>query len=413
MHIHKTKKLIKSALYAAIIACAAGAATGTLAWYSYQKDVEIALTGATIKADKEIQIGLRSPIGEIEEFEKKYKLEVDKEETVKYNYNDGESYVVYWIHGNYVSEILHDFQICLGSAVTRLYPISAGKYRANMPENPNFVDADNQSHDDFNGFEWNGFKHGPSTLESEWGWSRLVQPGDYRNYFYLPLAFRAIKEEKDENGQIQYSPNEEIFISQFKTTDLDKEDTDTIDLGKAIRCKVDYPAHAPDFNGNTNNFIFDPNQNADYELAVGGRLDLRNTVYYDWNFYSSDKKQIAYGQWDELKYNTDLTPDRPGENDEDNRLTFDKCTTFLANDYPGGRAIDMDKSTPSKCEIKGKSAAVATDLEDVNANAITTCGSYQYYGFVDLSIYLEGWDPNVINASSGRQFKVDLQFSIK
>ena len=121
---NKVKKLIKAGLYAAIIACAAGAATGTYAWYSYQKDVDVDFVGTTIKADKEIQVGLRCD-SRIDALEAEYDLgEIEWEENVKFNAGDSETFVIYWVRGNYLSEILKTFQSLIGSGQGALNAIT-------------------------------------------------------------------------------------------------------------------------------------------------------------------------------------------------------------------------------------------------------------------------------------------------
>lgn len=382
MHIHKTKKLIKTALYAAIISCAAGAATGTYAWYAYQKDVNVDLSGTTIKADKEIQIGLRSATS-LTAFENKYTLgEIVKETGVKYNSSDADSFNIYWIRGNFVTQILKDFQEAIGSAQGRLEPITAGKYEKGWAEDKGNTTPAADT--------WNGFKATPSHREGYRKWTKLVN--DYQDYFYLPLAFRVIPNEGSE-----YVNNEKIYLTEFKTTDKDKGAT-SVDLAQAVRCKVDYPSHAD----TSDNFIFDPNADSAADLAVGGVLNLQPDIYYDYDL--DTKKEIAYGEFDNaVSWKSTATSADPA-------LDFENCTTFSANHLKGGYEVDLTASQPSTCETLAKTGIVDAGF---TGNGLTTTTDAGNYAYADLSIYLEGWDTNIVNLSAGRTFAVELQFSIE
>lgn len=395
---NKAKKLIKAGLYAAIIGCAAGAATGTYAWYSYQKDVEVSGGGTTIKVDKEIQVGLRFDSRNLE-FEAEYDLgEVVREDNVKYNSSDSNSFVIYWARGNYLSEILKTYHRLIGSAQGKLNAITAGKYEAGWAE-----DIGNDT-DTLAPNTWNGFKETPTNKVGEWDYQGLVS--NKKDYFYLPLVFRAMSNEKGENGSPIYLNDVEIFLTQFSTQDLDYTAGDDANLAHSVRCKVDYPAEAD----TSKNFIFDPNAAADNNLEVGGVLNLNFDRFYD----SHNKREIPYGQWEEdpIVYAADPIS-------VDTRIPNDECTTFYANHQVGIYPIDRTQSHPSTCQTKAASAVI--DSAYTEGKGIVKTAGDNKYGYVDLSIYLEGWDSNVVNnntglddgkSTDGHTFAFDLEFSI-
>lgn len=395
---NKVKKLIKAGLYAAIIGCAAGAATGTYAWYSYQKDVEVDMVGTTIKADKEIQVGLRSD-SRIPALENDYRLgEIEWEENVKFNPSDSNSFVIYWVRGNYLSEILKTFQRLIGSGQGYLNAITAGHYEAGWPEDIG-NDTDSLAPD-----TWNGFKNTPTNRQRDWKYKSLVSTK--QDYFYLPLVFRAISNEREDNGDPIYLENTEIFLTSFVTQDLDYSSGDAVDLANAVRCKVDYPAAAD----TSNNFIFDPNAPADYNQDVGGLLNLNFDRFYD----SYRGKEIAYGEWEEdpIVYSNTKVQDDEG-------IHYDDCTTFYANHQVGIYPIDLTQSHPCTCETRSRESAVNSTY--TAGKGITKTDTIKKYGYVDLSIYLEGWDSNIVNdnfaidngkSTVGHTFSVDLEFSI-
>ena len=403
MHIHnKCKKLIKIGLYAAVIACAAGAATGTYAWYSYQKDVDVDFVGTTIKADKEIQVGLRCD-SRLTALEQEYPLgEIDREENVKMNASDSESYVIYWVRGNYLTEILKSFQREIGSAQGKLNAVTAGHYVAGMVEdigNDTNTLAPNT---------WNGFKETPTTKPADWKYMSLVN--SKKNIFYLPLVFRALSNEKEANGNPKYLEDVEIYLTEFVTDDL-SDANNGADLAQAVRCKVDYPANAD----TSKNFIFDPNAMDDEDLPVGGYLNLNADRFYDsYRDHQGNYYEIPYGQWvtDPIVY-----ADNPTAADEG--IHADECTTFYANHQKDVYPIDMSQSTPCTCETKSRFAAV--DTAYTADKGIAKTNAYKNYAYVDFSIYLEGWDSNIVNNSKGTDdykstidhpFSIDLEFSI-
>ena len=403
MHIHnKSKKLIKVGLYAAVITCAAGAATGTYAWYSYQKDVDVDFVGTTIKADKEIQVGLRCD-SRITALEQEYPLgEISYEENVKMNASDSETYVIYWVRGNYLSEILKSFQNAIGSATGKLNAITAGYYRAGWAEDiGNDTDTLAQN-------TWNGFKETPTTKPSDWKYMSLVN--SKKNYFYMPLVFRALSNEKQANGDPKYLEDVEIYLADFATEDLSAA-ANGADLAQAVRCKVDYPANAD----TSKNYIFDPNAMNDENLPVGGVLNLNLDRFYDsYRGNGGNYYEIPYGEWetDPIVYTADPI-------DTDQGIHADQCTTFEANHQVGVYPIDMTQSAPRTCETKSRFAAV--DNAYTEGKGIAKTNAYKNYAYVDLSIYLEGWDTNIVNNSKGTDdykstvdhtFSVDLEFSI-
>lgn len=408
----------------AIIAGAAGAATGTYAWYSYQKEANLDLRGTTIKADKEIQIGLRWN-ADLNAFMDKYnhgEIEVQSDVTV-----GSEECNIYWIRGNYVSEILKDFQYYIGSAQANLQPITAGKYKAGDVADGSTIGS------------WTSFKKRPASEtpaailaeDPTADYTKTMgEVTDMQDYFFLPLAFRVLEAEPDDEGNLVYAADQNIFLSKFNAVDITRKELVEegqnanptleakrqkelrVDLAKALRVKTDYPSHST----KADNFIFNPNDidedyrdinTGDEKLPVGGYLNIQKDNYYDYDL--TTKKEIAYGYFE----NTVVYKDTPTT---EAIVNFDDCDTFNAGHLPGGKQIDYSLTTRSICEINKsivneKRKVVGEVGADVNDRAIVTTDTNKI-GFVDLSIYVEGWDKNVTNESAGRDFSVELEFSI-
>ena len=124
-----------------------------------------------------------------------------------------------------------------------------------------------------------------------------------------------------------------------------------------------------------------------------------------------NKEEIAYGFFEnQVVYKNADIPQGTAI------LDYEDCTTFTANKLADGKEIDYNYTAASLCKIEksivNEKRKVAGEAgADADGKAIVTTDTNNI-GFVDLSIYVEGWDTNVINESAGRQFSVDLEFSI-
>lgn len=398
------KKLITGVLYTMIIAGAAGAATGTYAWYSYQKEVSVKFNGTAINKSTEIEVGLRVPTADIAKFETVkvfegntksfkdlYKKDFDNDqihvESVTVN---SVANTVYWIRGNYIQEILTNFAKAYGSALDSLSPISAGYFSEGM----NWQLGDDAADD---AGKWSGFKRTPLPVEGKYDKDDFATVEDY---FYLPLAFR-VSDPAEDRAQ-EYKAGEKIYLTQFDVVDNSKLSTDSLDLADAIRCKVDFPNVA----NHVNDYIFNPSNDGDAEnLAVGGALNLYRDTYFDYYYKDGDlgeKYEIAYGQF------VDNNPTYiEAVEDADPTIELDDCDTFTANHLKGVKKVDMGSTGNfRKCQTRNNSVVDSTRT----TSFITT--DTNGYCYADLSIYIEGWDHNVVDYTAAHKFAISLEFGI-
>lgn len=371
------KKVLAILLGSAILGSAVGAGIGTIAWYSYQKSADVAFTGTSINNSDLIELGFRTTrrlndetLDKREEFgdltfEGFYdavisagQLEI---ETVTVN---GETNYVYWMHGTHLQDFVKNFEIATNTAVDKLPAITTGYYYSGMQNE-----------------DWGGFKSCPTAHNPNY--SGLAGKNSYT---YLPLAFRVLSG----TDMSSYVENEDIYLSSFDTTDLVASST-IPNLSEGVRCKVDYPT----VTDHSEDFVFDPHMSDDYNLKVGGALNLDRDIYYDY----MDGKEVAYGEFDgELIY-SDATTENP-------TMTFDECTTFDANHSK--QAKILDDSNAKTCETKGNSIINPA----MNGSPIVTT-SNDGIGYLDLSIYLEGWDHHVLDQTLNHTFSLSIGFSIK
>lgn len=384
------KRILRVALYTLILGGAVGTVTGTYAWYSYQKSASIDFTGTAISNTELIQIGLRadhrlntpddvrSELGNMN-FEQFYHSDISLGQIVGEEITlNQESNYIYWIKGNYLQEILKNFAYSIGSGVDKLPAVTTGYFEEGME-----WDLGNRSAVE----KWNGFKKTPINEQRD-----FKEFASLKDYYYLPLAFRVY-------GGAEYKealPNRKIYLTKFDSTDITAVTSQTQrSLKKAIRCKADYP----EVVDHSKDFVFDPNSNQSYELKVGGGLNIDYDIYEDYDQTENGVYEKAYGQFDG-------DPQYVGPCQDDPVIPYNNCTTFEANHKKG--AYMVSDANARTCQTRSNSIVNPYQSGDAiittNADAI---------GFLDLSIYLEGWDHGVIDQNLNHTFAVSLEFSIE
>ncbi|MCQ2087257.1 MAG: hypothetical protein MJZ37_04195 [Bacilli bacterium] len=365
---NKTKKIITAALYTMIIAGAAGAATGTYAWYSYQKNVSVDFKGASISnVGDEIEVGLRAPDGlDLSgTFETTFASDIALDQITKEDIDDE---VIYWVKGNFIQNVLMEFVKDTGYSDGTFTPITSGSWK------------NEDAHT-----SWGGFKKTPALSGDH--------DAEKTDYMKIPLAFRV--KTTDADATPSYQNGKAIYLSKFDVNDI--TDNTDYNLREAVRCKVDFPT-ADNASGN---YIFNPTADAANELAVGGVLNLNKDIYYDYKYDVSTGKyeEIAYGEFqgDTHKEATESA---------DPTVELDDCTTFKANHLKGVKLVD--ETHAKKCETR--KSAVSTDNAFVTTEAVD---GHNAAAFVDLSIYLEGWDKQVVDQTQHNDFSISLEFMVK
>lgn len=323
----------------------------------------------------EIEFGFRSETRLIQFESAIDSSEIEIEENVKFNENDSTSFFVYWIKKTNLFYKYYLYASAIGCSSDTLRAITAGSYKSGCVEKIGQEDCGKD--------EWNGFKKLPTTKYGEHKYSGLLG-NDKRDYIYLPLAFRVYATQTTFSKTVSV-----IGIKQFSTA------SSGLDLSGGIRCKVDYPSHET----TRNNFIFNPNSEENEELPVGGPLNLNFDLYYDYDYETN--KEIPYGEWvdDTVIYSEEPTLSSPS-------LYLGECTSFIANHKKDVYQIDLEKSTPCTCSTKRKWAGMSKSHSD----GIILTDSYNGYGYVDLSIYLEGWSTG--HTTDGCKFDIALEFDI-
>ncbi|MCR5332764.1 MAG: hypothetical protein K6E11_01930 [Bacilli bacterium] len=197
---------------------------------------------------------------------------------------------------------------------------------------------------------------------------------------FLPLVFKY--EDIIDDSLIS---NENIFLSDVK---LSTPSSDSY-IHRAVRVHTD--------NKNNNRHLINPTTSEDGSTGVGGVLDLNKDGFYDTEVTGSDLREHVYGQA-EFQYKTEVET-------EDTFVPIEQRTTFKAGHLAG--AYSLESCTPEKAEYEGfygfrnKRKWVATTNPETNN-----------YAYLDLSVFVEGWDEHVIDSERDLPFSMELKFEV-
>jgi hypothetical protein len=185
--------------------------------------------------------------------------------------------------------------------------------------------------------------------------------------------------------------------------------TTAAQLDNVVKClRVSFYSLAP--SGNEQYLIYEPGDSAS-NLPLAGRLNVlgNSDEYFD---YDSNGKEILFGE-----YNSDTAKLVYDEAGRVNTVSGE-ITAFNAKTSPKvTEPLDLAKSaSEGGLVIAHEKTYTLTELSEMNVNTgdpirplcYIKAGSYQR---VVVSIYLEGWDPDMNDSISGAQFNLSLAFS--
>ena len=181
-----------------------------------------------------------------------------------------------------------------------------------------------------------------------------------------------------------YLPNENIYLSQFKLNTLNE---DTF-VHRAVRIYTN--------DKNNTAHLINPSSNEDGETYVGGILDLNKDGYYDCDIVEGKRVEHIYGQTAEFSH-------KGNPESEDSEVPEESRNSFVARHKAGTYAVNS--YTPEKAEFEG-----FYEFRNHHKCVSTTNPDTKNYAYLDLSIFVEGWDLNVIDSQIGMQFSIELMF---
>lgn len=238
--------------------------------------------------------------------------------------------------------------------------------------------------------------------------SRNYREGDVANGGFLQYdcAFYS-----DKNMYV-YLDGEETKItpaSEANARNAARFNTTAAQMDSVIKClRVSFYSLSP--AGNEQFMIYEPGVSASSDLPLGGRLNLlgNSDDYFD---FDSSGKEIMFGDYNydtaKLVYNeAGRVNTVSGEITAFNAKTSPKVTDPLNiqdSIATGGLVIQHEK-TYTLSELSAMNSAG----DPIRPLCYITAQTYQR---VVISIYLEGWDPDMNDSISGAQFNISLAFS--
>ena len=383
MKKYHSAKIMFAFLGIATFASLVGTVSGSLAWYQYAARAKLSYSGTSVSDTVQLQIGLHSD-----------KRITSYGEAMKEEVINGKYYYFAPAGSGLTSSLINKYLEENDFATNSLMPATSGSYKIG---------------DDFS------LKKSPSVKKR---YETSLAGKD--SYQTIDFAFRVIS--SDPNSEDQYVANQPLWISNAVVRASNYGDGQG-NVYKAVRMYVDRK------DGYDSDFIFNPSASSDGGTKVGGLLDLSRDGFYDYDSYG---REVIYGQYDEdlARANIssqgysgdDVIDDVNGINDPDRAEQFD---TFSAKHRRGVRYFD--KNSLSQCGIETanylsfntisphrNNDGYLDDKDTSNPTSVCITGDkdHGFLGEVSVTIYLEGWDFNVIDQEFEHMFDFGLTFEI-
>ena len=152
-------------------------------------------------------------------------------------------------------------------------------------------------------------------------------------------------------------------------------------------------------------YIIDPYKDEDNPVLMGGRQDLNKDGYYDHytSLANSEMYETIYGEINDRSLAI-----------YDDKLTSD---TELVGEETSFNAMSMENVHPFNLQASLDNGLVIKEEESLSLDELESEIIIPMYNNVPkeivLSIYMEGWDTDCINAHMGGSFNLELSFMIE
>lgn len=260
---------------------------------------------------------------------------------------------IYWIDGHTIEpDTMHYFLGMNGYATDTLHPVTTRKYQ--------------------NGESLSALYSAPRTLYDS------TDQAEKADYIHLPFVFRY----EDIIDEGTFIGDENIYLSQVKLNVTNSSSH----IHESIRIHTD--------NHIENIHMINPSSSDDGSTNVGGTLDLNGDGYYDSTYVGTDRYEFIYGQLKESPQYNDFP-------EVDDTPIFDD--TFHSGHKSGVYAVKA--IDPEVAEYEGM-----YEFRNKRKFVTTTNPHTNNLAFLDLSIFVEGWDLSVIDSEIGIPFSMELKF---
>ena len=385
------KKLMTAGIGLLTLATFVGSISGSLAWWAYSTRVSVSYQGTSVSTSEQLQIGLKLDVTKFNTDEKVESLGLEEDTSLA---TENYRYVFARAGSGMQADVISKYLQVQGQyAINELSPITSGVY------------VNKQT-----------LQLKESLIA---GQQNNATEASKKKYVNLPFVFRVAK--ANSTGEPEYAANSKIFLSGI-VADASSVNADA-EVQKALRIY---------FNDGTEDSRFILNVGsesttvAENYTPVAGALDLNKDGLYD--FYtsgSSEDKEIIYGTYEvsgsENLFDQDDAPEalvdlnNTGASAE-TLADLSKFTTFLAAHGQGKECYaNYSGLTFGTAQFK-----TLNQIKPDDSNAVlnggtalcTTSASGAHLAELETTIWLEGWDHNVVDSEKNHQFNLGLQFQI-
>lgn len=412
MGIFKLSKMIPVGLGLLTFAGIVGSISGSLAWWAYSTRVSVSYQGTSVTTSEQLQVGLK--------LDTQFFDDAKVASLVALGLEEDESATIYELdgEGNPVIDPVSGEKIAL-------YRYVFAKAGGGLPADTikTYLEAEGV-------YSVNELAPITSRTYTTGGdfklWESLVagqqvntETALKEKYTHLPFAFRILKLNAVSEDD-KYTSGRDIYLSKIQA--LASSDNPDSKIGHALRIYID----------GTNQFILNPNPELNVETGetvVCGALDLNPDHLYDTYFDGPNKDQeIIYGDYTVTGTTSTFVQD--GEptvlsningvdlpEDFDYTKLGENRTTFLAA-HADGMTCYTNYSGITKGVAQYKTIKAiqpdATHAKLVGGESLctTTDESGNFIANLDLTIWLEGWDHEVVDTAISHKFELNLQFQI-
>ena len=165
-------------------------------------------------------------------------------------------------------------------------------------------------------------------------------------------------------------------------------------------------------------YIIDPTKNEGEVTYLGGRLDNDKNGYFDsYKNLQGEHKEVIYGEVNDRSLIDYDDPVDPDFKDNSGAAVVDEAShffsnSFVANSKPSVYTYNKEKSEANGFKIAEEDSLSLEKLKTDDTSLLIPLVSGEPTKIV-LSIYLEGWDIDCINATMGASFNTKLSFKLK
>ena len=381
------KKLAPFGIGLLVLATFVGSISGSLAWWAYSTRVAVSYQGTSVSTSEQLQIGLKLDSAKFtdEEIE-----DLGLEEDVSLA-GGGYRYVFSKAGGGLPANTISKYLEAEGVyATNELAPVTSGTYTSGT----------------------SGFGLKESLIS---GHQNNTTPALTSKYVHIPFVFRILKLNAVGESD-KYAGERDIYLS--KVVAEASSANASAKVQNALRMHINNGTVSEQFILNPGSEETDPSK---MYTTVAGALDLNKDGYYD---YDNSGEEIVYGYYSGTP--THLVADAPaptvlsdinnvGASSEE-LADLSNFTTFLAAHGTGKTYYeDYDGLTLGTAQYKTMSQIKPDDTQPTLVGGLALCqtaSSGNYLAELETTIWLEGWDHNVVDSEKSHQFNLGLQFII-